>query len=178
MNQRDLVINAILLVLIVAALVLLISFRSRPLEPPSVAVKQGEEEPRPVGPETPVGVRPAISPSASVLEKIRPFDTLIPRPTPTPTPEPTPLPPPPLGPAMAQFKLIMMDPPRSVTLQETKTTELIEWKVGEKRVLESQRRKLEVTLKQVDPNEFKATFTAPGVPGEQEFIYRFFEEPQ
>jgi len=85
--------------------------------------------------------------------------TRTPPPTPTTPPPPTP---PPINAIMSQFALVLMDPPKSVTVQnKTTPTEMIEWKVGEKRKIKFQNLELEVTLKSVDGNQFKATFTAP-----------------
>jgi len=176
LNQRDLVINGVLLVLILAVAYLLATFRPTKLVPPSKALKGRADTTGTVVVETGFGPPVGTSTRYALLVKIRPFDTIIPTPTPTPTPKPTPPPPPPIGLIMNRFELIMMDPPRSVMLQDKKSQEMIEWKVGETKEYEYKGRKLPITLKVVDPNDFHATFTAPDLkaPDGQKFSYRFF----
>jgi len=174
MNRRDLAINGLLLLAILAVTALLVTYRPTQLEPPGRFLSAQATPEQPSRAETnpaPVGIAPLER--YNTIQRVNIFRTIItPTPPPTPTPAPTPTPPP-LNAVMSQFALIMMDPPNSVMVQNNTNKEMIDWKVGEKRKIKFQGMDLEVTLKSVDANEFRATFTAPSQPP---FRFSYFGE--
>jgi hypothetical protein len=172
MSRRDLAINIVLLLSILGVTFAQVTFRKTGIEPPSKAKERAQKEAGPVRIETnPIMVAALPAERYAVIAEVNPFRTII-TPTPLPTPPPpTPTPPPPIGNLMQIYQLIMMDPPNSVTLLDRTTQQMIEWKVGVTRTVSFQGLKLDVTLKRVDPNEFRAEFTAPI---NQSFSYSFF----
>jgi hypothetical protein len=172
MSQRDLIINGVLLLAILAVAALLVTFRPTKLQPPG-RLLVAQETSGPIRTETGPPL-PGIAPLEryNTIQQANILRTII-TPTPTPAPTPTPRPtPPPIAAMMSQYALLMMDPPKSVTLQNKQNAaELLEWKVGEKRTVKFQNLELQVTLKSVDANEFKATFTAPE---KQTHVYSYF----
>jgi len=176
MSRRDLAINIVLLLLIVGLTFAQVTFRKTAIEPPRKAKERAQKEAGPVLTESnPIIVAVLPTDRYPALGEVNPFRTII-TPTPLPpTPTPTPIPPPPLPNVMQIYQLIMMDPPNSVTLLDRTTQQMVEWKVGTTRTVVFQGLKLDVTLKRVDPNEFRAEFTAPV---NQSFSYSFFGGPK
>ena len=172
MNRRELIINGVLLLAILGVTALLVTYHSAALQPPGrILVDPAIPPPAAVesGP-PPSGIAPMER--YATIQQANIFRTIV-TPTPPPTPPPpTPTPPPPIAVMMSQYTLLMMDPPSAVTLQnKTNPQEMIEWKVGQKRTVKFQNLTLDVTLKSVDANEYKATFTAPK---DQKHVFSYF----
>ncbi len=170
MARQDLIINGVLLAAILGVAYLFASYemeRKRSGDLEAQLLKEEDIVPTETG-----AVRPAITPvDRALVAEINPFRTIItPTPTPTPTPPPTPTPLP-INLALGQYQLVMLDPPRSVTLLDPKTQQQFEWLVGQTRRINVGAQSLDVTLQSVDPNEFKAIFVAPN---NQTFPWGFF----
>ena len=172
MNRREWIINGVFLAAILGVTALLATYRWTALQPPSRLVGPGDQagaSRAETGPPLP-GIPPLER--YARIQQVNIFRTII-TPTPPPTPPPpTPTPYPPIAAVMSQFALLMMNPPSDVTLQNRQNpSEMIEWKVGQTRRVRFQTLELDVTLKSVDPNDFKATFTAPK---DQTHTFSFF----
>ncbi len=170
MARQDLIINGVLLAAILGVAYLFASYEIERKKSGGLEAQLLQDEN--AVPSESHTVRPAITPvDRALISQINPFRTIItPTPTPTPTPPPTPTPLP-INLVLGQYQLVMLDPPRSVTLLDPKTQQQFEWLAGQTRRISLGAQTLDVTLQSVDPNEFKAIFVAPN---NQTFPWGFF----
>lgn len=182
MNRRDLAVNGVLFLGILGVVYLLVMYKPAEVEPPDLPSGDRGDSERPVAQETRPGPRVGIDAIAmnSSLSKVNPFRTIL---TPTPTPTPTPRPPRPfprLNAVMAQYDLLLLDPPRgTLTLQKKNSTDMLKWRVGETKTLPYRNANLAITLKSIDRTDFSAEFTAkdteaPDSADQAPFRFRFF----
>jgi hypothetical protein len=170
MTSRDLIINAVLIVLIGGMTYLLVTFQTTDLEQIKLT---GPSRTPGAGQLTPFGTADSVG-GAELPEfvKIDPFKDIVPTPTPTPPPTPPPPTPLPLQAVMGQYQIQMMDPPRTVTLvQRQPPQQTLEWKVGETKAIPLGGQSLKVKLEKIDPSDFSAQFTSEGQPP---FPMKFF----
>ena len=172
MTHRDLLINAMLLLLIGGMAYLLATFAPADLEAPPARPKAAEPE-KPVVVDTTYIGPSKRDPSTLAFVRGDPFKDIVKR-TPAPTqPPPTPPPPPPLKAVFdSTYKVVLVDPPKSAMVQETKPPQqMITWKVGAGKDIVFNNQTLHVTLSKVNMNDFSATFTTPG---QEPYVVKIF----